>query len=144
MDYEPDALVLEVLKRIEWQREKNKLPPLSRQELVYEYLRRTGRHELIEQLQKQGRPEKGHKSRAQLIREWSTGADPALRYLASVLSPRDSRGVDQQGLAKWVQLFIDQGMSPSAAAYEVQRRSNPVINHSHALLAWKREQGKEI
>ena len=142
MNIEPDAFVIEVFQRIELQRKRDKQPTLSRQELVYEYLRRTDRRELVEQLQKQGRPLKGHKSRAQLISEWATGSNSALRYLASVLSPRDSRGVDQQGIARWVQLFIDQGMSPSAAAYEVERRSNPVIDHSHALLAWKREQAK--
>jgi len=142
MKYEPDAAVIKVFQRIELQREKDKKPPLSHQELVYEYLRHTDRSELVEQLKRQGRPAKGHKSRKQLITEWATGSDSTLRYLASVLSPRDMRGVGQRGIARRDQLFIDQGMSPSAAAYEVQRRSEPRIDHSHALRAWEREQAK--
>ncbi len=142
MSVEPDEFVIKIFQRIELQRETDKLPTLSSQELVYEYLRRTGRSELVVQLKRQGRPEKGHKSRKQLINEWAAGSDPTLRYLASVLSPRDSRGVAQRGIARWVEFFIDQGMSPSAAAYEVERRSNREIDHSYALRAWEREQAK--
>ena len=131
------ARVINALAKLE-----GELPHLNAESLVYEYLKRSARKDIVENLRRPGRPPKDGKSRTQTLKEWREGDSEELRYLANVLDPFSYRGIVQRDLARWVQHFIDGGMTPEKAAWHIEKISNPVIDHSQALQAWKRQAQK--
>lgn len=110
--------------------------------LAIKYLEFCDRDEDIENLLRTGRPPKDGKFRKQTITEWRQSDDEILQYLANVLDPFSLPGIVQRDLARWVQQFINEGMTPEQAAWQIEKISNPVIDHAQALQAWKRQTQK--
>ena len=121
---------------------EGELPHLNAESLVYEYLKRSARKDIVENLRRPGRPPKDGKSRTQTLKEWREGDSEELRYLANVLDPFSSRGIVQRDLARWVQQLMNEGMTAEEAAYRIEQISDPRVDHSQALQAWKRQTQK--
>ena len=142
------AFMIEVLNRLRYAHFRNpnytpkngepRFIEHSAEALVIEYLKRTNRAEVVEDLQRAGRPPSYGKSRAQTIAEWRESGDEVLEYCAKILAPPSTKGLLQQNLASWVEHFIAQGMTPQKAAYEIEKISDPRIDHAQALQAWRR------
>ena len=128
------ARVINELAKIE-----QELPHLNAESLVYEYLKRSGQKEIVEDLRRPGRPPKGGKSRTETLKEWREGDSAELRYLANVLDPFSYRGIVQRDLARWVQQLMNDGMTAEEAAYRIEKISDPRVDHAEALRAWKRQ-----
>ena len=131
------ARVINALAKLE-----GELPHLNAESLVYEYLKRSARKDIVENLRRPGRPPKDGKSRTQTLKEWREGDSEELRYLANVLDPFSSRGIVQRDLARWVQQLMNEGMTAEEAAYRIEQISDPRVDHSQALQAWKRQTQK--
>ena len=146
------AFVIEFLNRLrrkhfankEYERDKSvsEYVEHSFEALAIKYLEVCGRKKDIENLLRTGRPPKDGKSRKQTITDWRQSDDEILKYLANVLDPFSYPGIVQRDLARWVQHFVDEGMTPEKAAWHIEKISNPVIDHSQALQAWRRQTQK--
>jgi hypothetical protein len=113
--------------------------------LVAAYFDRRNQWDIADAIMSTGRPKRGQLSRKQYGRLWRDGEDGGLYLLSFLLEDKSYRGVRQRELYRLVESVMkNRGLSPSEAAWRVERTSTPKVDHAQVLRAWEREKANRL
>lgn len=113
--------------------------------LVAAYFDRRNQWNIADAIMSTGRPKRGQLSRKQYARLWRHGEDGGLYLLSFLLEDKSYRGVRQRELYRLVESVMkNRGLSPSEAAWHVERISAPKVDHAQVLRAWEREKANRL
>lgn len=120
-------------------------PNLKEVRLVAAYFNRRDQWGIADAIMSTGRPKRGQLSRKQYARLWRHGEDGGLYLLSFLLEDKSYRGVRQRELHRLVESIMkNRRLSPSEAAWHIERTSAPKVDHAQVLRAWEREKAKEF
>lgn len=120
-------------------------PNLREVRLAAQYFERRNQWDVADAIMSTGRPKRGQLSRKQYARLWRQGEDGGLYLLSFLLESKSYRGVRQRELYRLVESIMkNRGLTPSEAAWHVERTSAPKVDHAQVLSAWTREKANEF
>ena len=109
--------------------------------LAIKYLEQQGEDDIVEDiLRGRGRVPTGMMSRRARLGWMRSSGRADLKYIAEVIE-QSAKVTAQYWVARWVKLFVDQGMTPDQAAWRVSKLSdaNAPIQDGEARRAYARE-----